>query len=123
MALTREQILAADDLEIVELEVPEWGGTVRLRELDAYTAQKLFKELEGADEMQVQVLMCAACIVGDDDQALFTAEDVAALQKKSALVISRIAAEAMKLSRGRREDAEAYRANFPATQGADLRSN
>ena len=33
MTLTKEQILNADDLKRKEVDVPEWGGTVLLREL------------------------------------------------------------------------------------------
>lgn len=35
MLLDAAQILAAEDLETREVEVPEWGGAVRLRQLTA----------------------------------------------------------------------------------------
>ena len=34
MALTREQILEADDLPTESLDVPEWGGEVLIRALN-----------------------------------------------------------------------------------------
>ena len=35
MALSKDQILGAVDFSFVEVEVPEWGGTVRIRGLSA----------------------------------------------------------------------------------------
>jgi hypothetical protein len=36
MALKREQILKANDIKTIEVEVPEWGGTVRLRTMSLF---------------------------------------------------------------------------------------
>ena len=35
MLLNKEQILNADDLTFEDVEVPEWGGTVRIRCLES----------------------------------------------------------------------------------------
>ena len=32
-ALTREQVIEANDAETVEIEVPEWGGSILLRSM------------------------------------------------------------------------------------------
>lgn len=38
-ALTRNQIIALDDLKPFDVEVPEWGGTIRLRGLSGTERQ------------------------------------------------------------------------------------
>ena len=116
MTLTRDQILAADDLETREVEVPEWGGSVRVkslsgRERDAWEAS--LRATRGnkttADTSNIRAKLVARALVGDDGQRLFSDRDIAALGDKSALALDRlfdVIAEMSGLSNKADEDAE-----------------
>ena len=93
MALTAEQILAADDLGLLEVKVKEWGGSVFIRvmtvgELDAYQREWIGKKETGVDNFRAKFL--ARCLCDDKGQRLFTDEQIEQLAKKSAKVVSRL---------------------------------
>lgn len=93
MALTAEQILAADDLGLVEVKVREWGGSVYIRvmtvgELDAYQKEWIGKKETGVDNFRAKFL--ARCLCDDQGQRLFSDEQIEQLAKKSAKVVSRL---------------------------------
>lgn len=92
--LTRDQILAAQDLQAVDVDVPEWGGAVRVRmmsgtEREAFTSSMVVADgkLNAAD---YRVRLVAACIIGEDGQRLFSFDDVATLGNKSAAALDRV---------------------------------
>ena len=45
--LTAPEILAADDRQVIDVKVPEWGGTVRLMELSGGEAIDFTESLQG----------------------------------------------------------------------------
>lgn len=100
--LTREQILAAQDRRFADVDVPEWGGKVRISSLTATQAQ-LFHALnvrrQAGENVDALGFMVAASVVDADGNALFSSEkDLPALGKKGPEAIARIATEAMKLN-------------------------
>lgn len=103
--LSREAILAASDLEAEDVEVPEWGGKVRVRPLNgrerAEIEELMFSE-NGAGRKQSEVLfrerMVALTVVGEDGKRAFTDQDVQALSEKNWRALERIALAAVKIS-------------------------
>ena len=96
MKLTKEQILKADDLPTREVEIPEWGGDVKIRSLsgkerDSFenTCQKRKKgqniELKG-----LKVLLLSLTIVNEDNSIMFTEADLEKLNAKSARALNRL---------------------------------
>ena len=96
MKLTKDQILNADDLPTREVEVPEWGGAVKIRSLsgkerDSFedTIQKRKKgqsiELKG-----LKVLLLSLTIVNENNSSMFTEEDLEKLNAKSARALNRL---------------------------------
>lgn len=85
--LTREEILAKDDLKKIEVEVPKWGDTVTLQELSADAAIELHEEMkrmkDEGGQRGVRELAIVVCAVGEDGERLFTRDDIALLKKKS----------------------------------------
>lgn len=77
MTLTKEQILAAGAPQVHEVEVPEWGGTVRLRELTVAEVSSL----SGKDDQDEGTVARAVAlsVVGEDGKAMFTAAEVSGL--------------------------------------------
>lgn len=93
LMLTREQILAADDLPRQEVQVKEWGGSVFVRGLNAGEAIRF--QVEDED---IQVKLIALATIDEAGNQLFTIEDVAALKKKSPHAVGRLFKAILKLN-------------------------
>lgn len=99
MTLTKDQILAADDLGLVEIEVPEWKGSVYCRvmacsERDAYENEWVQNKHKGVDNFRSKFL--AKCLCDEKGNRLFTDAEIDKLAGKSAKVIARLWDQAMK---------------------------
>jgi len=97
-ALTKEQILAADDLGLLKVSVPEWGGDVYIRvmsvgERDAYENEWVRKKETGVDDFRTKFLV--RCLVDERGSRLFGNGDVEKLAAKSAKVVNRVWQAAM----------------------------
>ena len=103
--LTKDQILKADDRSHEDIDVSEWGGSVRIIamaacERDAFEASMLDSKGKG-DKQRLQnfrARFIARCIVDADNNRLFSDKDMVALGKKSAAPISRIFDACQKLN-------------------------
>lgn len=93
----REQILAAQDREIREVQVPEWGLTVRVsamsgRDRDLWEAEIIARRAPGGqgvyDNMRASLL--ARCLVDEAGERIFAEADVEALGRKSARALNRL---------------------------------
>lgn len=99
MPLTRQQILAADDMGLLEIKVPEWGGSVYCRvmscgERDAYENDWVLNKHKGVENFRAKFL--AKCLCDDKGELLFPGDEgVQDLARKSSKVLSRIWAKAM----------------------------
>ena len=122
--LTKDDILQREDILTRDVEVPEWGGTVRVRgmsgvERDKFEASLIVEEApaertapaQGTDGDvktsmdNVRAKLCAWCIVDGDGARMFADADVVALGAKSAAALDRVfdvAQEAERHHRGRR---------------------
>lgn len=99
MSLTKEQILSADDMGLLEFEVPEWGGSVHIRvmtvgERDSYENEWMVNKSKGVDNFRSKFLQRVLC--DEKGELLFTAQEVDKLAKKSARVITRVWEAAMR---------------------------
>ena len=111
--LTREQILKADDLPTEDVEVPEWGGVVRVRALTGAERDALEAAVLDVRGKNVRVrlenaraLIVAMSVVDEDGNRLFSDKDVKALGQKSAAALDRVASVAMRLAGLTKEDLE-----------------
>jgi len=109
MALTAEQILAADDMGLKKVTVPEWGGDVFIRvmsvgERDNYERLWMGKRETGVENFRTEYLARVLC--DEKGDLLFSREQVASLAKKSGAVMGRLFDEAMKHNRMTEEDVE-----------------
>lgn len=106
MFLTKEQILERRPLPCQDVEVPEWGGTVRLQGLSAADADKFNASLQrrradGGIEMdreQYCAKLLALCIVDEKNERVLSDEHVLELSRQSAAPIFRLAIIAESLS-------------------------
>lgn len=111
--LTKEQIFAAQDLRFVTVNVPEWGGKVRIKSMtgeDRDAFEMAITEATASDRKlnikNIRARLVALTVVDDSGAPLFTEGDVAALAKKSAAALSRIYAAAQKLNALTNDDVE-----------------
>ena len=99
MALTKDQILAADDMGLLEVEVPEWGGSVFVRvmsvgERDSYENDLMINKSKGVENFRSKFLQRVLCDA--KGELMFTPDEVETLAKKSARAVARVWAAAMK---------------------------
>ena len=94
-----EEILSKDDFTFEEMEVPEWGGTIRVRSLSGDERTKITQmaqQRKDGDGMFEQVIIFA--VVDENGKHVFRADHLKALKEKSASVSQRIGQKVLELS-------------------------
>lgn len=82
--LTAAEILAAADIRYEVVDIPEWGGRVRLRTLTGDESVKFTETVEkNKGKSGGAALIISLAAVDDDGKAIFTEDQVKALQAKS----------------------------------------
>jgi hypothetical protein len=117
--LTRDLILKASHLRTEEVSVPEWGGSVLVRELrgrerdewEASLAVQRGRQMV-PDVANMRAKLVARCVVdGPDGEPVFTQQDVAALGELSAAALDRVFEAASRLSGLAEKDLEEMAGN------------
>src|SRR5688572_6207310 len=105
MALTREQILAAVDLRFEDVDVPEWGGRLRLYELsgaERIALDDVTDELKEAGKKEPTMRFAARLLVlavrTEAGDRMFEDSDVGLLVRKNPNVLARLFERAAALS-------------------------
>jgi|CXWL01.1.fsa_nt_gi hypothetical protein len=114
--LTKEKILAADDIKRERVDVPEWGGAVLVGVLSGTDRDRWEREClearEGTKNGGLATLdnfrasLAARSIVNEKGERLFAESDIVALGKKSGAALNRIFDVALKLNRLSASDVE-----------------
>ena len=120
--LSRSDIFAVDDSSHEDVEVPEWGGTVRVKALTGrerieyersiveQRGTKLRLTLADANSRLVQLAS-----VDEQGQRLFSRADIEALSGKSAAALNRVVEVARRLAGLSDEDMEELVEDFGDT--------
>ncbi len=123
--LSKSAILGASDLKHEDVPVPAWGGTVRIRTMTGEERDEFRASIAATDgEAGVPVgkfsaaLLVATC-VDENGNRLFSTEDMAALQAKSAASLDAPAAVAMRLNGLGAAAVEAAEKNSVSGQSGD----
>lgn len=118
--LSAEQILGAEDLAYEDVPVPEWGGTVRVREMPGTERDKFESQFVGKDGASVRAeglegfraRLAAATIVDENGRQLFRSPaEVKRLGEKSARALQRVCDVATRLSKMTEEDVKELTGN------------
>ena len=103
--LTKGQIQSVEDVPYQDVEVPEWGGMVRVRgltgtERDAMEASMVEGKGKKADVnlANLRAKLCARCMVDDNGKRLFNDMEIPELGRKSAKALERVFSVARELS-------------------------
>ena len=127
--LNKSQILEAADLGFEEVEVPEWGGSVRVRmmtgsERDAFETE--IYEVKGDDvkfnRENFRARLLVRTIADEKNDRIFSDADIQTLGKKSAKVLDRLFAVAQKLNGISAADREEMIKNSGGGDGVSLSS-
>lgn len=95
--LAKADILGRVDLG-EEVEVPEWGGSVRVRGLTVAEWASLKELTEDKPPIEVMAVVVSRCVVDENGARMFTDEDVDALKQREATAIVRLGNVAQKRS-------------------------
>jgi len=121
--LRRDDILAVDDLPLVPVEVPEWGGAVWVKPMTA-AGRDAFEVAVSDDNGEIdrhnfRAKLVARCAVDPETGVrLFKDEDAKALGAKNALPLSRIFDAAARASGLTPDDLAAMEGNSDGRGGA-----
>lgn len=106
--LSAEEILDAKDLGIEDVDVPEWGGTVRVRGMSGADRDRFEAGFIGNDMKQLskdkalehyRARVAASCIVDEQGKQMFrSSAEIKRLSDKSADALQRVVDVAMRLS-------------------------
>lgn len=104
--LAKEDILAVSDLKTQDVEVPEWGGTVRVRMMsgtdrDAFESSMVTIDAEGKrkpDLKDMKAKLVALTLVDEAGNLMFGAAEVGHLAAKSAAALERVFTVAARLN-------------------------
>jgi hypothetical protein len=108
MALTKAQILSADDSKLIEVEVPEWGGEVCLRVMSGTERDKFESEFVGDNKSveMVRAKLVSKCLCDEDGKRIFSEEEIPELGDKSAAVLEMLFHKCMKHNRFTKDDVD-----------------
>jgi hypothetical protein len=108
MPLSKSAILAANDKKMVDLEVPEWSGSVKLRVMTGTERDRFESEFVGGNKNveMVRAKLVAKCLCDEDGERLFTEQEIPELGEKSAAVLDRLFSECMRLNRFTKDDVD-----------------
>lgn len=95
--LTRDQILAAPDLPYEDVDIPEWGGTVRLRALTGSEVEAI-SQAAATDQVGTIRRALGYCLVDENLVRLFSDEDLDALWEKNASILMKLGLIGLRLS-------------------------
>lgn len=107
MALSRDDVLQADDRTLQEVEVPQWGGTLYVRELSAKEVEDFQSEAAELQEMAEEgedlpyswrAALVALCAADEDGERMFEPEDREALGERSNDAIDLVANVALEVN-------------------------
>jgi len=103
MGLTRDAILAADDLKKETVEVPEWGGSVTIREFtaaerDLFESEWLKGKAAGTETDNIRARLVSRTLITDTGERMFSDAEIAILGNKSATALDRLFTVAQRIN-------------------------
>lgn len=129
LLLTKDQILAADDVEYRDTPIPEWGGVVRIKAIsgasrDRYEmAMARARDKGNLEKANFRAVLLAEAICDDQLKPIFQPRDIYELGKKNARVLDKLFDVAAELAGIREADKKDAEENFQETQAEDFTSS
>jgi hypothetical protein len=128
--LTRDQILTVPDIVTEEVNIPQWGGSVRVRSLTMQQRGRFeftHMDRKGVNYAEAVTMMrarlVALAVVDHEGKRLFSDADVDTLNQKNPAAIETIFKVAMRLSGFTRQDVDSLEKNSASAQGESSSSS
>lgn len=102
LALTKERILAADDMKRESVDIPEWGGIVYVRTMtgtERDTWERMMIAAKDKTSYPLRASLCALCICDDVGNRIFAVDEIDSLGEKSSAALDRIFEIATRLNK------------------------
>lgn len=121
--LSKQQIIEASDLPTKDVNVPEWGGTVRVKtmtsaEKDAF--EKTIFDAEGKiNIVGMRAKLCAHTIIDENGNRVFSEFDIEKLSTKGSKAMERVFTIAQKLNNITDKDLKELEKNSATVPNAD----
>lgn len=124
--LSRDAIMSVDDMDYEIVDVPEWGGKVRVRsmtgsERDAFEASLV----KGTGKQQrvsvenIRAKLVALTVVDMEGNRIFNDKDITFLGRKSAAALDRVYEVSARLSKISKEDVDELAGNSESGHSDD----
>jgi hypothetical protein len=112
-ALSKAAILAAQDKKMIDVEVPEWNGSVKIRVMTGTERDRFESEFVSGNKSvdMVRAKLVAKCLCDDEGNRLFAEADIPQLGEKSAAVLDKLFTICMKHNRFTKDDVEELAGN------------
>lgn len=121
--LDKAAIMAASDVKLEKVHVPEWGGDVYIKTLSG-TERDTFEDAYSQEKMKnFRSRFLSLTLCGKDGSRLFDDNEVDVVGKKSATVINRLFEKAWAFNAFRSEDVDAMGKDSPSDQSEGSTSN
>ncbi len=111
--LSRDDILGAKDIEIEQIEVPGWGGSVFVKSMTGFERDRFEGAIvqqrgknQGVNMVNIRAKLVAASVCDEDGKLLFSQKDITELGKKSAASLQIVFDLASRLSGITEKDVE-----------------
>lgn len=124
--LTRKQILEADDTQFEVIDVPKWGGKIRVRSLSGHDRARfemaikpVVAEKTSGPTPTWRELLVSCAVVDADGKLLFEPADIALLGKRDAGTLDKVVEAVMRISGISAKDAKEYEKNSGTTPSGD----
>lgn len=108
--LTKDMILAANDIKTKKIHVKEWGGDVYIKQMTGYEQDKFEEDNRGKNGgpnmKHIRARMVGLCLVDNEGKRLFNDEELIKLSNKSGTVLNRLIDEIGELNRITNDDLE-----------------
>lgn len=114
--LNRESFLQVQDLKTIDVSVPEWNETVRLRQLTAAETNRLYRVANAGGSFNADVFqttLIAMSMIDDSGAHVVPEESAGDLSSHSNLAVARLFNAAKKLNKLGTEEVDDVEKNLP----------
>lgn len=81
--LKRDAILKSQDISTKDVEVKEWGGSIRVRQMTVAERNEFSRKASSEDKDKVGAWLVTILAVDESGVPMFTAEDIPELEKRN----------------------------------------
>lgn len=110
MLLNKADILKHCDLPHEVVDVPEWGGQVKVKAMSGFARDKFESQIMGKNgginTTNIRAKLAAATIVDDKDKLMFDEDDIVKLGNLSCAALDRVFEAAQRLNHLSNKDVE-----------------